>query len=146
MHFRFFSNFLSDKLLLILFLPMMSCFVSSQRGLIYLSLLKLILKYGCCSGERKLQNACYESKFFVKPICISHLAVQWCRRQGCRGASAPRKVSICQKIGQNPWKSEQKWHLMLFDFKKWRPTFEETQMNTFILEVAPKMVFAGENL
>jgi len=35
---------------------------------------------------------------------------------------------------------------MLFDFKKWRPTFEETQMNTFILEVAPKMVFAGENL
>jgi len=63
---------------------MMSCFVSSQRGLIYLSLLKLILKYGCCSGERKLQNACYESKFFVKPICISHLAVQWCRRQGCK--------------------------------------------------------------
>jgi len=29
-----------------------------------------------------------------------------------------------------PWKSEQKWHSALFDFKKWRPTFAQKQIKT----------------
>jgi len=51
---------------------------------------------------------------------------------GSGGASTSPKVLICWKSGQNPWKSKQKWHPTLFDFKKWRPTSTENYTDVFL--------------
>jgi len=82
-------------------------------------------------------------------LCLGHDLFGLCVNPSLGDAedtSAPPKVFICRKPGGKSLKIREKWRTTLFGFKKWRPTFAEKHMKTFLRGHTKKvfMIFVGE--